>query len=371
MNKIHRVMNAVTRITPAALGLVLSALMIGLLAGVPNAQAEELKIGFVYVGPIGDHGWTYQHDQGRLDIEKEFGDRVSTTFVEKVPEGADAERVINRLASSGHKLIFTTSFGFMNPTVKVARSYPRAYFEHATGYKRGKNVSTYMGRWYEGRYISGVIAGKLTRSNVIGYVGSFPIPEVIRGINAFALGMRTVNPEAKIRVIWVSSWFDPGKEADAAKTLLDQGADILAQHTDSPAPIQVAQERGAKAFGQASDMIQFGPKAQLTAVIDEWGSYYVARTRAVLDGKWKSTNVWGGMADGLVKMAPYTNMPSDVAALARQVENDIRSGRVNPFQGPIYDQGGKVILPAGKILGDDKLLGMSQYVMGVEGKPPK
>ena len=215
---------------------------------------DPLKVGFIYVGPVGDHGWTYRHDVGRQAIEAEFGDKVETTFVESVPEGADAERVIRKLASSGHGLIFTTSFGFMNPTLKVAREFPDVKFEHATGYKRADNLATYAARFYEGRAVIGTMAGMMTKSNIIGYIGSFPIPEVMRGINAFSIAMRKVNPDAEIKVVWVNSWYDPGKEADAAKALIDQGADIITQHTDSPAPLQVAQERGVFGFGQASDM---------------------------------------------------------------------------------------------------------------------
>ena len=222
---------------------------------------EPLKIGFVYVGPIGDHGWTYQHDQGRLAIEREFGDRVKTTYVESVKEGADSERVIRQLASTGHQLIFTTSFGFMNPTLKVAKQFPQVRFEHATGYKRGTNVATYTARFYEGRYIAGVIAGRITESNTIGYVASFPIPEVVRGINAFTLGLRKVNPQATVKVVWVNSWYDPGKEGAAARALIDQGADILLQHTDSPAPMQAAEERGIYAVGTGVRYAPFWTKS--------------------------------------------------------------------------------------------------------------
>jgi len=240
---------------------------------------DPVKVGFVYVGPVGDHGWTYRHDVGRQAIEAEFGDKVETTFVESVPEGADAERVIRKLATDGHDLIFTTSFGYMNPTNKVAKLFPDVKFEHATGYKRADNVSTYSARFYEGRAVLGTMAGMMTKSNVIGYIGSFPIPEVVRGINAFTIAMRKVNPEAEVRIVWVNSWYDPGKESDA------EGADIITQHTDSPAPLQAAQERGVMGFGQASDMSAFAPEAQLTSIIDDWNQYYVERTQAVIDGK--------------------------------------------------------------------------------------
>ena len=314
-----------------------------------GAASAQTKVGFIYVGPIGDHGWTYRHEQGRLAIEKAFGDKVKTTFVESVKEGPDAERVIRQLAATGHKLIFTTSFGFMNPTLKVAKRFPNVRFEHATGYKQAKNVGTYSARFYQGRYIAGVIAGKLSKSNKVGYVASFPIPEVVRGINAFLLGARSVNPAMRISVVWVNSWYDPGKEGDAAKALIDQGADIITQHTDSPAPLQVAENRGVKGFGQASDMVHFAPKAQLSAIIDNWDNYYVDRTRAVLDGTWKSQDVWYGLKEGMVEMAPYKNMPADVAALAQKTEDAIRNGTLHPFAGPIKDQSGKLVVEAGKV----------------------
>lgn len=336
-----------------------------------SAQAEPTKVGFVYVGPIGDHGWTYRHDIGRLAIEKALGDKVTTSYVESVSEGPDAERVIAQLAQSGHKLIFTTSFGYMNPTVKVAKRFPDVKFEHATGYKRADNVSTYMARFYEGRYVIGTIAGKMTKSNVIGYVGAYPIPEVVRGINAFLLGARSVNPDVICKVVWVNSWYDPGKEADAAKALIDQGVDMLAQHTDSPAPLQVAEQRGIMGFGQASDNIQFAPKAQLTAIIDDWDPYYIERAKAVIDGTWKSGDVWGGLDTGMVAMAPYTNMPDDVKAIAQKVEADIISGKLHPFTGPIKDQSGAIKVKAGEIMDDGALLGMNWYVEGVEGKLPQ
>ncbi|MFT5893294.1 MAG: basic membrane protein A, partial [bacterium] len=232
-------------------------------------SADPTKVGFVYVGPVGDHGWTYRHDVGRLAVEAKFGDNVETTFVESVPEGADAERVIRKLASTGHDLIFTTSFGYMNPTLKVAKDFPNVKFEHATGYKRSDNLTTYSARFYEGRAVLGTMAGMMTKTNTVGYIASFPIPEVVRGINAFTIAMRKVNPEATVKVVWVNTWYDPGKEADAAKALIDQGVDIITQHTDSPAPLQVAEERGVMGFGQASDMSAFAPKAQLTSIIDD------------------------------------------------------------------------------------------------------
>ena len=259
------------------------------------SAADKLKIGFIYLGPVGDLGWTYQHDLGRLEMVKEFGDKVETTFLENVSEGPDSERSIEQLARAGNKLIFTTSFGYMEPTLKVAKKYPNVHFEHATGYKRDKNMSTYSGRFYEGRYIQGIIAAKMSKSGVLGYIASFPIPEVISGINATMLGAQTINPNIKVKIIWANTWFDPGKEADAAKALIDQGADIIMQHTDSPAAMQVAAERGKLAFGQDSEMIKFGPKAQLTSTMNNWGPYYIQRVKAELDGTWKSEDFWGGL----------------------------------------------------------------------------
>ncbi len=329
--------------------------------------AQDLPVGFVYVGPIGDHGWTYRHDIGRQAVENELG--VKTTFVESVPEGADAERVIRKLASSGHSIIFTTSFGYMNPTAKVAKQFPKVKFEHATGYKRADNVSTYSGRFYEGRAVLGTVAGHMSKSGIVGYVASFPIPEVVRGINAFILAMRKVNPEAIVKVVWVNSWYDPGKEGDAAKALIDQGADIITQHTDSPAPLQVAEQRGVYAFGQASDMSAFAPKAQLTAIIDDWNGYYVSRVKAVMDGTWQSTDTWGGIKDGLVGIAPYGDVVSaQVRAAADAVKQSIVDGSFHPFQGPINNQKGEQVVASGQRLDDGVLLGMDWYVEGVQGK---
>ena len=335
------------------------------------AFGDELKVGFIYVGPIGDHGWTYQHHQGLLAVEEEFGDRVETIYVENVAEGPDAERAITRLARDGAGLIFTTSFGFMDPTVKVAARFPDVKFEHATGYKRADNVSTYSARFYEGRYIIGQIAAQMSEAGVAGYIASFPIPEVVRGINSFLLGAQTINPDFKLKVIWVNTWFDPGKEADAAKVLIGQGADIISQHTDSTAPLQIAEEQGVIGFGQASDMHEFAPNAQLTAIIDEWAPYYVARTRAVLDGTWESIDTWDGIAPGMVRMSEYQNMPEEVAALARETEAMIASGELHPFKGPIYNQEGEMVIGEGEVLDDGTLLGMNWYVQGVDDKLPE
>ena len=358
-------MKKLTRIAAAVLAAA------GIALGAGASQAQDLKVGFIYVGPIGDHGWSYQHNEGRLAIEEAFGDRVETMFVENVSEGPDAERAIERLARQGAGLIFTTSFGFMNPTLKVAERFPDVKFEHATGYKRADNVTTYSARFYEGRYIIGQIAAKMSKTGTAGYVASFPIPEVVRGINSFMLGAQSVNPDFKLKIVWVNSWFDPGKEADAAKALIDQGADIITQHTDSPAPLQVAGERGVHGFGQASAMIKFAPGAQYTAIIDDWSAYYVARTQAVLDGTWKSEDTWGGFDAEMVKMAPYTNLPEDVAAAAAEMEAKITSGEFHPFTGPIYDQNGELKVAEGAIADEGMLLGMNWYVQGIDETLPQ
>ena len=352
------------------IGFIALSLAVVFAAGSASA-AEKLKIGFVYVGPVGDHGWTYQHDQGRLAIEQELGDKVETVFVEKVAEGPDAARAITRLARQGAGLIFTTSFGFMDPTLKVAKRFPEVKFEHATGFKRSKNVATYNARFYEGRYINGQIAAKVSKSGVAGYIASFPIPEVVMGINSFILGAQTINPNFKVKVIWGNSRFDPGKEADAAKVLISQGADIITQHTDSTAPLQIAAEKGAMGFGQASDMIKFAPKAQLTSIVNNWAPYYVRRTKAVLAGSWKSSSAWDGLPEGTVEMSSYTNMPADVVAMARKTESLIATGKIHPFTGPLYKQDGSLALAAGKVMDDGTLSGMNWYVKGIDGKLPK
>jgi basic membrane protein A len=335
------------------------------------SAADKLKVGFIYLGPIGDLGWTYQHELARQAMVKEFGDKVETTFLENVSEGPDSERSIEQLARAGNKLIFTTSFGYMEPTLKVAKKYPNVHFEHATGYKRDKNMATYSGRFYEGRYIQGIIAAKMSKAGVLGYIGSFPIPEVISGINATILGAQTINPDIKVKIIWANSWFDPGKEADAAKALLDQGADVIMQHTDSPAAMQIASERGKLAFGQDSEMIKFGPKAQLTSIMDNWAPYYIDRVKAELDGKWASQDTWGGLKSKLVVMAPYTNMPDDVQKLAMDTEAAITEGKLFPFKCPIMGQDGKEVeCKGGTHLDNGQILGMNFYVKGIDDKIP-
>ena len=336
----------------------------------PVRAADKLKVGFIYTGPIGDFGWSYQHDVGRKAIEKALGDKVQTVYVENVPEGPDAERVIEGLVRDGAKLVYTTSFGYMDPTIKVAARHPDVKFEHATGYKRTANVATYSGRFYEGRYVIGQMAGKVSKSGIVGYVASFPIPEVISGINSFMLGAWSVRPDMKLKVVWAATWFDPGKEADAAKALIDQGADIITQHTDSPAAIQISEQRGIKCFGQDSDMINFGPHSQLSAIVDNWSDYYVERTKAVLDGTWKSGDIWGHLGT-MVVMAPYTNVPDDVKAQAKATADAISAGKLHPFKGPISKQDGTPMVKEGAMLPDDQILGMNWYVKGIEEKPPQ
>jgi basic membrane protein A len=328
--------------------------------------ADPLKVGFVYLGPIGDHGWTYAHEQGRQDVIKKFGDKVQTTIVENVSEGPDSERVIRRLAEEGNKLIFTTSFGYMNPTLKVAKRFKDVKFEHATGYQRAPNMSTYNARFYEGRAVCGTIAGHMSKTAVAGYIASFPIPEVVMGINAFTLAARKVNPDFKTKVLWVSSWYDPAKEADAAKALIDQGSDIIAQHTDSPAALQTCEQRGLMAFGQAWDMSNFAPKAHLTAIVNRWGRYYEARIQQELDGKWKAGDTWWGFKEGVLEMSPYNEViPTDVQAAAEATRMGISDGSLNPFTGPIKDNAGKERLASG-VLGDGDLHKMDWYVEGVQ-----
>ena len=346
-----------------------AAAIVGVAA--PAAAQDKTKICFVHVGSKTDGGWTQAHDIGRQELQAHFGDKIETPYLENVPEGPDAERAIERMARSGCALVYTTSFGFMDATLKVAEKFPDVKFEHATGYKTAANVATYNSRFYEGRFINGQIAGKMSKTGVAGYIASFPIPEVVAGINAFLHGARTVNPEFKLKVIWVNTWFDPGKEADAAKALFDQGVDVLTQHTDTTAPMQVAEERGLKAFGQASDMIAAGPTAQLSAIVDTWAPYYIKRTQAVLDGTWSSAQTFDGLKDGILSMAPYTNMPDDVKAMAMDSEAKIKSGELKPFTGPLNKQDGTVWLKEGESADDGTILGMNFSIEGVDEKLPQ
>jgi simple sugar transport system substrate-binding protein len=347
-----------------------AALALALGLGAASAQAQKIKACWVYVGAVGDFGWTYQHNQGRLAVEKELGDKVETVFVENVAE-ADSDRAIERLARDGCAIIFTTSFGFMEPTLKVAKKFPDVKFEHATGYKTADNVTTYNAKFHEGRYVIGQIAAKMSKTGVAGYIVSFPIPEVVSGINAFMLGAQSVNPDFKVKIVWANTWYDPGKEADAAKVLFSQGADIMVQHTDSTAPMQVAMEQGKLGFGQASDMIKFAGKSQLTAIVDNWGPYYVRRVNDVLNGTWKSQQSWDGMAEGTVNIAPFTNMPDDVAKMAAETAEAIKTGKLHPFTGPITKQDGTVVGEAGKGLPDGDILSMNWYVKGIDDQLPQ
>jgi len=332
---------------------------------------EKLKVGFIYVGPTGDFGWTYQHDQGRKTIEEALGDKVETTFVESVPEGADAERVLTQMALSGTKLIYATSFGYMDAVQNVAAKFPDVRFEHATGYKQADNVATYSARFYEGRAVIGTIAGRMTKTNKIGYIASFPIPEVIRGINSAYIHAKKVNPDVEFKVVWVYTWFDPAKEADAATAMIEQGVDVIMQHTDSPAAMTIAEEKGIYAFGQASDMSKFGPHAQLTAIIDNWGPYYVERTKAAMDGTWTSGNTWNGMKEGMVVLAPFSDaLPDDVKAEAQALADSIAAGTYHPFTGPLNKQDGSAWLADGEVADDGTLAGMGFYVEGIEGEIP-
>jgi len=334
----------------------------------PAVAVEPVKIGFIYVGPIGDFGWSYQHDVARKAAEARYGDKIKTTFVENVPEGPDSEKVMNDLAASGHKLIFATSFGYMNYVVRAAKRHPTVFFEHATGYKRDTNVATYNIRFYQARYVQGVIAGKLSKAGLAGYVGSLPVPEVVQGLNAFMLGMQSVNPKARLKFILVNSWYDPPKEGDAAKALIDQGCDIITQHTDSPAPLQAAASRGVKGFGQSTDMAKFAPDNQLTASTDIWGPYYIQRIGELLGATWKSTDTWGGFTSGMLGMAPFANMPPDVAALAEDTKAAVASGANAVFAGPLTDQVGAVKLAADKSLDDGALSSLQWLVQGIDGK---
>jgi|TARA_B110000305_G_scaffold25704_1_gene23431 basic membrane protein A len=359
------------------IGGLLLAILVGLAFYYQAIKGEDVviddgvtKVGFIYIGPIGDMGWSYEHDKARLAVEAEFGDQVETTYVESVPESQDAERVITELAQD-HDLIFTTSFGYMNPTLKVAEAFPNVKFEHATGYKRNDNTSIYSARFYEGRHLIGLIAGGMTKTNTIGYIASFPIPEVVRGINAAYLAAISVNPTVEFKVIWLNTWFDPGKEADAAKALIDQGADVIMQHTDSPAAMTVAEQEGVYAFGQASDMIAYGPNAQLTSIIDNWAPYYILRTKDIIDGTWKSTDTWGGIDSGMVELAKISDkVPTVIKNLVEQANEGIVNGTLHPFTGPINKQDGSVWLVEGEVASDGDLLGMAFYVEGIDGMLP-
>ncbi|TCL00373.1 nucleoside-binding protein [Shimia isoporae] len=341
-----------------------------------TAMADDpTKVGFVYVGPVGDGGWTYEHDKGRKAVEAAFGDKVETTYVESVPEGADAVRVITQMALQGADLIFTTSFGYMDPTIEVAKKFPNVKFEHATGYKQADNVSVYSARFYEGRAIQGHIAGHMTKTNKIGYIASFPIPEVIRGINSAYIHAKKVNPDVEFSIIWAYTWFDPAKEADAAKALIEQGADVILQHTDSTAPQAAAQAAGnVVTFGQASDMGEYAPFPRVSSIIDDWGPYYVARTKAVMDGTWESVSTWDGIGAGMVGIGEITDaVPAEVKASALEMVAALADGSYHAFTGPLNKQDGTPWLAEGETAsdyGDDGLAGMNFYLEGLTAEIP-
>ena len=350
--------------------LTTAALALGL-ATAAVAQ-DKTKVGFIYVGPIGDGGWTYEHDKGRLAVEEHFGDAVETIYRESVPEGADAERAITEMALQGANLIFTTSFGYMEPTLAVAAKFPNVKFEHATGYKTAPNVSIYSARFYEGRAVQGHIAGRMTKSNIIGYIASFPIPEVIRGINAAYIHAKKVNPDVEFKIIWAYTWFDPAKEADAATALIEQGADVILQHTDSTAPQAAAEKAGnVITFGQASDMSEYAPLPRVSSIIDNWAPYYIARTQAVIDGTWESTETWDGIGPGMVGIGEISDaVPADVKEEALALKNAIAQGAYHPFTGPLKKQDGSDWLATGELADDGTLLGMNFYVEGITGQIP-
>ena len=337
---------------------------------VAATAGDKTKVGFIYVGPTGDHGWTYRHDIGRQDVEKHFGDKVETQFIESVKYGPDAERAIRAMAKGGADIIFATSFGYMEPMLKVAKEFPNVKFEHATGYKQSDNMASYGLRLYQARHVQGVIAGMMTKTNKICYVGAFPIPEVIREINTYYLGAKSVNPDVDIDIVWVNTWYDPGKEAEAAKVMIAEGCDMVAQHTDSPAPLQTAEKAGVLGFGQASNQYKFAPKAQLTATIDNWSPYYIAKVQGVIDGTWKTGDYFGHMKDDVVQMAPFTNMPEDVKAFAQKIKDGITNGKYFAFTGPIKDNTGKLQLKDGEIADDGHLNSMMYYVEGIDAKVP-
>ncbi len=339
-----------------------------------TAKADPLKVGFVYVTPVLPAGWTRQHDEGRVAMEKALPGKVTSTVVADVPEGADAERVIRDLAATGHQLIFTTSFGYMEPTLRVAKDFPATKFESITGYKTASNVANANARYYEGRYLSGIAAGRMSQTGVAGYVAGMPIPEVIQGINAFTLGMRSVNPKAQVKVVWLNTWYDPPREREAAMTLFDQGVDVMAFHVASTAIMGAAQERGKLAVAYHSDMRSVGPDAQIVAATHQWGGYYTQRAQAVIDGSWKTGDVWGGVREGMIRMEGFgSKVPAAVQkeVLARQ--QDMAAGKIQPFAAgkqPVLDNAGGVRIPAGKALNDGQILQMNWLVQGVQGKLP-
>ena len=336
------------------------------------AAGEPVKAGFVYVSPITEAGWTKQHDEGRKAVEAALGAGVKTTFVENVPEGADAERVIRDLARQGNQIIFTPSFGYMEPTLKVAKEFPEVKFESITGYKTADNVAAANARYYEGRYLAGIAAGRMSKTGVAGYVAGFPIPEVLQGINAFTLGMRSVNPKAEVKVVWLNAWFDPPKERDAAMALFNQNVDVIAFHTGSTAVMTAAQERGKLAVAYHSDMRKVAPDAQIVAVTHQWGDYYTRRIQAAANGTWTSGKVWGGVKEGMIRVGDFgSKVPKAVQAEVLARQKDIASGKLRPFAGPIVDNEGREVVPKGQAMTDEQILTMNFLVSGVQGRIAK
>ncbi|WP_114973896.1 BMP family ABC transporter substrate-binding protein [Rhodoferax ferrireducens] len=341
-------------------------------APAPAPKPEPLKIAFAYVGPVGDGGWTFAHDNGRKALEKEFGDKIATSFVENVPESADAERVLRDMVGQGNKLIFGTTFGYMEPMLKVAADSKDVKFEHATGYKQAENMRTYDSRTYEGAYMAGVIAGKMTKSNTLGVVASVPIPEVIRNINSFTLGAQSSNPKVKTKVVWVNEWFNPPKETEAATSLINGGADVLFQNTDSPAVLKTAEAKGKRAFGWDSDMTAYGPKAHLASAVINWGPYYIKATQEALEGKWAGgTGAWWGVKEGAIDIVSIAeDVPAETKAKVDEVKKGLADGSFAIWKGPILDNTGKVQIAKDTVADDKFLGGLNFFVKGVEGKVP-
>jgi simple sugar transport system substrate-binding protein len=360
----------------ATIGALSAAVLIGCgkkeeAAPAAAAAPAPLKIAFAYVGPVGDGGWTFAHDNGRKALEAEFGNKIVTSFVENVPESADAERVIRDLASQGNQLIFGTTFGYMEPMLKVATDFPKTKFEHATGYKTAANLRTYDSRTYEGAYMAGVIAGTMTKTNTLGFVASIPIPEVIRNINSFTMGAQSVNPKIKTKVVWVNGWFDPPKETEAATSLINAGADVLFQNTDSSAVLQTAEKMGKRAFGWDSDMTAYGPKAHLGSAIINWAPYYTKAVKEALDGTWATGGVWWGVKEGAIDMVSVaSDVPADTKAKVDTIKAGLKNGSFHPWTGPIVGQDGKQVLAKGVVADDAFMGGIKFYVKGVEGKVP-
>jgi len=351
--------------------LLSAAIALGLAAPAMAGSHEKTKVGFVYVGPRNDGGWSQHHHESAVKMAEHFGDAVELVEQENVPEGADAERVMTQMALSGADIIFTTSFGYMDPTINVAAKFPNVKFEHATGYKTASNVSTYSARFYEGRAVMGHLAGKMTKSNKIGYIASFPIPEVIRGINSSYIHAKKANPDVEMKVIWIFTWFDPAKEADATQALIDQGVDVVLAHTDSTAPLAKLQDAGAYGFGQAADMAQYAPAPRISSIIDEWAPYYIERVQAVIDGNWESVQTWDGIKDGMVGIGAFSDViPEDVRTEAQAMVDSIVDGTYHPFTGPLKKQDGSDWLAAGEVADDGTLAGMGFYVEGIEGDIP-